>query len=166
MTGHRKVILCGALIFIAALISLSVWGGQYTALAFTDSELKTIETDGKVSLTDDSFTPRWQTPKNNKIVLSQVVCMLKKAREYHGGIPKSAPGIFMVNLAPSTLHITMPHNEEIIIQPESYLIWTGNIYKKCFVDGVILVKINKQITYIQSNDLYKWLKNNEWRTEF
>lgn len=72
----------------------------------------------------------------------------------------------MVNLAPSTLHITMPHNEEIIIQPESYLIWTGNIYKKCFVDGVILVKINKQITYIQSNDLYKWLKNNEWRTEF
>jgi hypothetical protein len=163
--------LCDVLVFIVALVSISQYGGQYTALALTDSELKTIETGGKVSITSEGPCQICQTPKYNKPVLSKVTTWLQQAKPYIGRIPKSdCPRVlFGGYIGPATMHITMPDKREITIKPAYYTIPEmtehGKMYANHYVANVLELDYDQQRSYIQSSQLYNWLKNGKWKTE-
>lgn len=171
MKKHRKAILCAALIFITVLVLMSQYGGQYTAFALAESELKTIETGGKVNLTPDSPCQTWEVPKDNKAVLSKVTTWLQQAKPYIGRIPKSnCTGVFSGYFGPAILYITTSDNHKITIKPAYYTIPEmtehGKMYANHYVANVLELDYDQQRSYIQSSQLYNWLKNDKWRTEF
>ena len=178
MSIHKKMIIYG--VFILIILSLSFFAGcgkkqqktsgtQETsdAVVISASELKSIANSGVINLTDDSCASTFWIPKAQNITLSEVTTWLQQAQPYKGKIPKSAQSrIFHGNIGPSALYISTSDKHEISIQPFYYLVSVGTGYKTCYLADVLILDNDGHKGYIQSSQLYNWLKNDKWKTEF
>lgn len=101
--------------------------------------------------------------------LSKVLSWLTQATLYNEQIPEanfSETVQFGGNINPSCLTINCD-GHSILIQPANYLFKeeNGNIAVK-YVEGVVMIERDGKKSYIEADNLYKWLKNNEWKPEF
>ena len=123
-----------------------------------------------ISIGDDSPAGIYWSPYDQKSVISEVISWLEKAKPYTVKVPESEDvGRFNFNIGPSILNITtLSHHE--FIYPAWYTKRGGqknNVYSAVhYVKNVVVVKNGKEITYLESEPLYNWLKNNEWKKEF
>lgn len=133
---------------------------------FSEDELGSIA-NGKASLSDDMPCCRCWAPKDQQAVLSKVASWLQTAQSYTGEMPESQyTGVFYANIAPSELHVTTSDNHKITIQPAFYLIKDKESYTKDYVPDVLELDKDGTKSYIQSPELFDWLKNDNWKTEF
>ncbi|MCF8564561.1 hypothetical protein LLE49_07360 [Alicyclobacillus tolerans] len=88
-------------------------------------------------------------------------------------IPKQPVGLrFNANISPSRLSIVTTTGGQISIYPAFYIA-KGNVdqngnqlYTTKFVQNVVEVNQNGEVTYLSDKPLYTWLKNNQWRANF
>ncbi|MDT8718060.1 hypothetical protein IAI10_15445 [Clostridium sp. 19966] len=177
MEKHQKIIICGllslmSLVFITEGKSNQIQRQTTTSsgltqqmtgstVAMSESELKSIE---NVSLSDDSPASIWWIPKDEKTTINEITAWLQQAKPYKGEIPKDQiNAIFNANIAPSTLYITTSDKHEIKIQPACVV--QGIAKAQCVTD-VLEINKDKQKSYIQCSQLFNWLKNDKWNTEF
>lgn len=174
MISHKKTIISGVFILIMSLSFMAGCGEKHSqeisssktddAGVISNTELESIANSGVVSLADDSPAGIWWIPKTQKNTLCEVLYWLQQAKPYEGEIPKDqSSGIFNANIEPSTLFITTSDKHMIAIKPAFYLTSNG---RKSFISEVLQLSNNKQKSYIQSSQLFNWLKNDEWKTEF
>lgn len=130
-------------------------------------ELKSISNGGLVSITDDSAASIWWLPKSQKNTLYEVISWLQQAKPYKGKIPQSQNSVVSHgNIGPSVLYISTSDKHEITIHPAFYLVSDGKSFEVKYITDVLQINNDGQKNYIQSNQLYSWLKNNKWKTEF
>lgn len=178
MKSHRKMIICGVFILIMSLSLMAGCGEKHsqeidvsktgdTGMIST-AELKSIANSGVASLTDDSAASIWWVPKDKKTTLNEVTSWLQQAKPYKGKIPKSQNvGIFKGNIFPSKLYIKTSDEHEVTIQPAFYIaISNGKSSVVNYINNVLQLKNGNQKIYIQSSELFNWLKNDKWKTEF
>lgn len=137
---------------------------------FSEDELGSIA-NGKAILADDLPCQRCWAPKDQQAVLSKVASWLRQAQTYTDKIPESCTGIFNANFGPAVLSITTADHHTIAINPASYLTSStissnGKSYEMHYVANVLKLSKDGQSSYIQSAELYDWLKNDNWKTEF
>ena len=142
-----------------------------------------------MNITDDLPCSGIWIPNNQQNVISQVSDWLNKATPYTDKIPQSeGPYAWNANIGPSILYLSTLDNHKVVILPAYYTSKTGEtitatevlndhgvvtttttenpLYKTQYVQDVLVVDNGGDQTYIKSEPLYKWLKNNEWKTEF
>lgn len=136
------------------------------------SEMKKIVDEGKITVTGDSADMAIYYPKSEKAVLTNVSHWLESAKPYKGQIPKSQnAGTFNGYIGPSILYISTPDKHVITISPACYLA-SGPYYGKIesyvvkYKNNILLLNNNGQTGYIESSQLYDWLKNDIYITEF
>ncbi|SMC19269.1 hypothetical protein SAMN02745134_00782 [Clostridium acidisoli DSM 12555] len=134
----------------------------------SNSKIKSIKNSGTISLVDDSPASLYWVPKNQRTTLYEVTSWLQQAKLYEGEIPKSQSiGIFNGNINPSILYIKTSNEHEITIQPAFYFVLNnGKSFEVRYVHDVLQLNNDKQKIYIQSSKLFKWLRNDKWKTEF
>jgi hypothetical protein len=94
---------------------------------------------------------------------------LEQAKLYSGEIPSSQTSsdtVFSANVGPSVLYINTSDQQTITIRPAFYLVADGKGYKKSYLSDVLIFNDGKQVIYIQSSQLYDWLKDDQWKSEF
>lgn len=133
----------------------------------TAKQLKDISKSKAVTIADDSRASIIWTPKNQKNTLYKIASYLKQAKLYTGKIPKiHFIGTYNANIMPSKLNIAIDKRNQIIIQPAFYGDDKDNGLRINYIDNVLsMIRNNKKI-YIESKDLFKWLKEDRWKTEF
>ncbi len=174
MGSHRNMIICGAFILIICLsfmtgcVKRSDSSKMVETVVISTTELKSIDKSSIVSLTDDSPGSILLIPKVKETTLSEVISWLQQAKEYKGKIPQSQiSGMFKANIGPSKLYIATSDKHEITIQPAFYLVSNDdNGYEVRYVTDVLKLNNDKQEMYVQSSELFNWLKNDKWKTEF
>ena len=139
-----------------------------------------------ISISDDSPAGIGWTPKDQKAVLSQVTSWLNKAAPYTGKIPESqGPYVWYANIGPSELHILTIDKHQITIYPAYYIAKTGKTdtavtqdeqgnvttnenpeYQIQYIQDVLVFDTGGDRTYIKSEPLYNWLKQDQWKLEF
>lgn len=183
MEKYKKIIICGLLCLMSLVFITDGKSSQDqsqtttssgliqqmtgSTIAMSESELKSIENIDTVSLSDDSPASVYWIPKDEKITINQITAWLQQAKPYKGEIPKDQiNAIFNANIEPSTLYITTFDKHEIKIQPAWYLAVVQGIAKAQCVTDVLEINKDKQKSYIQCSQLFNWLKNDKWHTEF
>jgi len=137
--------------------------------AISAEELKSISNGEVVSLTDDSPAALWWIPKSQDTTLSEITSWLEQSKLYSGEIPSSQTSsdtVFSANVGPSVLYINTSDQQTITIRPAFYLVADGKGYKKSYLSDVLIFNDGKQVIYIQSSQLYDWLKDDQWKSEF
>lgn len=178
MRSHRNMIICGVFVLIMSLSFMTGCGEKHSqeidssktddTQIISTSKLKSIENSGVISLADDSPASFYWVPKNQKTTLYEVTSWLQQAKPYKGKIPKSQNvGMFNGNIDPSILYIKTSDEHEITIQPAFYLAPSdGKSFVVHYINNVLQLNNDKQKIYIQSSELFNWLKNDKWKTEF
>lgn len=138
-----------------------------------------------VAITDDTPASFWWVPNNQNSVLSQVSSWLNTAIPYAEEIPQSQNvGPSNGYVGPSRLYITTSDKKDISIYPAYYEGDNGKTdnatyevngvitkteipeYQTQCVQDVLVFDNGENITYLKSEPLYNWLKNDEWKSEF
>lgn len=183
LKNKKLTIICGVLIFAMLLMTsckeifdyrpndnsrklISSKGGASETLS--EIEIENIKNSSTIRLGDDSPASVIWIPKAKNNTLSKVVLWLQQATVYNRKIPKSqiSEYSFKANVQPSRLFL-YSNEYTISIQPAYYLVMPkGSPVKRCYVDGVLQFKDNKQTCYIHSAQLFDWLKNDDWKNEF
>jgi len=188
MGEFRKTIICFLFIFIVSLCLLtgcaakhnpsmeatssqSSKSGTSSTAVLSDAVQKSIANGGEVSLTGDSPNMPWMVPKNKDTVISEVTTWLQQAKPYMDKIPQSEyTGASAGYSGPAILYISTSDKHKITIAPAHYNISEmtdqGKMYTNRYISGVLYLKYDEQESYIQSSQLYNWLKNDKWETEF
>jgi hypothetical protein len=124
--------------------------------AITAKELKNINKSKEVTMVDDSCAAIIWIPKDQKTALYKITSYLKNTKLYKNKIPKSKVlGTYHVNanINPSTLHIIIDKNNEIVIQPAFYADDKGGTFKIHYIDNVLSMTKNNKKIYIKDNSL-------------
>jgi hypothetical protein len=131
----------------------------------SNMELINIANGSVVRLADDTCRSMWWEPKTQITTLYKVTYWLHQAKSYKGKVPLSQyNGAFhKENIGPSILYISTWDKHKISIQPSFFLDSDGNVR---FVTDVLQLNNDGHISYIQSSQLYNWLKNDKWKTQF
>lgn len=114
------------------------------------------------------------TPKNTNDTILKIIDFLKKSTPYIGTIPKSTGGnsVTSGNIGPKYLIIDTNDDHHIGIEPTCYYVHTesqgGNEqYTNInFVTNVLRVDIDSKTFYITSKNLYNWIQDDQWESEF
>lgn len=130
------------------------------------AELKSVKSSTKVTIANDKPCQILFVPKTQEAVISEVISWLQKAKLYKGEMPKSKnPGELAFNayVGPSILEIYTSDNHKITILPAFYYDKNG-----CpqYINNVLVFSYDKKVTYVESDELYDWLKNDKWTDEF
>jgi|GEM_PF-5821214 hypothetical protein len=162
MVRKRKTIIyCGSILILCLLIHqvMSNTG------VLSNMELINIANGSVVRLADDTCRSMWWEPKTQITTLYKVTYWLHQAKSYKGKVPLSQyNGAFhKENIGPSILYISTWDKHKISIQPSFFLDSDGNVR---FVTDVLQLNNDGHISYIQSSQLYNWLKNDKWKTQF
>ncbi|GFZ29976.1 hypothetical protein CSC2_05020 [Clostridium zeae] len=133
------------------------------------SELKDITSSERIDIDDDTPAQGKWTSKDQEATLSEVLPWLKQAKLYKGEMPEASnlgkdEPVFNANIGPSILSISTSNKHIIKIKP-AFHINSDNGHINYYVN-VVEFDYDGQKTYIESNQLYEWLKNNKWKTEF
>ncbi|SPF42385.1 BlaR1 peptidase M56 family protein (fragment) [Candidatus Desulfosporosinus infrequens] len=124
----------------------------------------------EVSISDDLPDGTYWSPNDQRSVISKVLSWLKTAMPYTVKVPESEDvGVFFGKIGPSILDISALSQHEIIY-PAWYTKRDGqknDAYSVVhYVQNVVAFENGKEITYLESEPLYNWLKDNEWKKEF
>jgi hypothetical protein len=138
-----------------------------------------------ISIIDDSPAAIYWSPRNQKAVLSKVIAWLKQAASYTEAIPKSDNIIVHANIGPAQIVLTTSDNQIIKVYPAYYIdnggktniipindqngtdtAVTDSNFQVQYVQNVLAFDTNGKQTYIKSEQIYNWLKTNQWETEF
>lgn len=135
-----------------------------------------------ISISDDSRAGIFWIPHSQKAVSSQVISWLKKAIPYTRKVPQSQDvGTSNANIGPAILHIMTSDKHEIMIYPAYYIEKSERIdtsisenkpeivsplFITQYVQDVIVFNNGGNISYLKSEELYNWLKEDHWKTEF
>jgi hypothetical protein len=138
-------------------------------MTYTNKQLG-IEINGTVNirLSDDSASSNILFPKNQKETINKVLSWLTEATLYKAQIPKpnfSETIQSAGNMMPSHLVINWGKHS-IILQPANYFFKENEDYKVKYVENIVSIEKDGQKNYIESQQLYRWLKNDEWTSEF
>ena len=184
MGSNRKTIIFCVLILIMPLSFIAGCGtkpGQSQGTAssklkqqvtsdtgvISTMELKSIASGGEISLADGSPASIWWLPKTQKTTLYEVMTWLQQAKLYKGKIPQSHNVVVSHGkIGSSALCISTPDKHEITIQPAFYLVSDGKSFEVQYITDVLQINNDGQKSYIQSSQLYSWLKNDKWKMEF
>ncbi len=141
------------------------------ALSVLPSSIQTV------SISDDSPAGDFWSPKSQQAILDRVSAWLKASKPYTAAIPysESVDNFVHHNIGPSALHITGADNMQTLIYPAWYVQTGGQEadtrsignYIHYQQDVVIFIEARtNNISYLESAQLYNWLKNGEWKTAF
>lgn len=120
-----------------------------------------------IEISDDSHASSWWIPKNQKSISSLVTNMLEQATSYTQEVPKSQDVVqYAGYIGPSQLHITTSVNHRIVVYPAYYVDDENKVINVHYIQDVLVFNNGGLQSYIKSRQLYSWLKNNEWKTEF
>jgi hypothetical protein len=125
-----------------------------------------------LKISDDSPGETWWAPLNQDNAISQVSAWLKTATPYAETIPQSQQVFLMDYLGPSQLHLTTSDNQTIKIYPAYYYTKTEEeqygtyLAQVQYVQDVIAFDNGQGISYFTSEQLFDWLKTDQWKTEF
>lgn len=181
MASNRKTIIYCVLIFIISLTFIVGYVAKHTkdiassklvqhvtgntGVIYT-MELKSIESHGMVSVSDDSPASLVWVPKTQKTTLNEIISWLHDATIYKGKIPKSQNiALFKANVGPSILHISSSDKDNITVQPAFYLA-SNNDLDIQYITDVLQLNNDGAKSYIKSEKLYNWLKNDKWKIKF
>lgn len=173
MKGQKKMII---LVCTTLIISLSLTVGyifvkaNYSkVITYTNKQLG-IEINGTVNirLSDDSASSNILFPKNQKETINKVLSWLTEATLYKAQIPEPNFSETVVgNITPFYSHLVINWGKHyIILQPANYLFKENETHHVKFVENIISIEKDGQKNYIESQQLYRWLKNDEWTSEF
>ena len=107
---------------------------------------------------------KWTT-SYAKVVAQQVLKWLKESTPYTGVVPESSitldayPGF-------ARLHLTTADNQEIVVSPANYAVLENGEYKPKYVQDVVEYSVGIQTIYLESPQLYDWLKSGQWKDQF
>ena len=181
MVSNKKHITYCALIFIIFIIFIVVYvekdSQHITSLktvqqvtgdtgVISTMKLKSIKRHGVVSVEGNSPAALVWVPKIQKNTLNEIMFWLNEATIYKGKIPKSQNvALFKANVGPSILHIYFSEKDNISIQPAFYL-GSNNALDIQYIIDVLQLNNDGQKSYIKSEKLFHWLKDDKWKTEF
>lgn len=139
----------------------------------------------EISISDGTGASMWWIPNNQKFVSSQVLSWLKEATPYTEKIPQSPEVVFQGNVGPARITLTTADHHLIEIYPEYYVEKSGKSYTSISTDGhgvvtktenpvyqvqyvqdVLVFNNGVDRTYLESEPLYNWLKQGQWKPEF
>jgi hypothetical protein len=134
------------------------------------NEIQLMAGCNKILITDDFPASTIWKPISLGTTLSEVLSWLKGALVYQGNLPTSSDSaknaVFHANIWPSALYIYTSDNRTISIQPYMYLKSVDGNLQKSDVENVLTLSEGDTRIYIQSSQLYDWLKNNRWQATF
>lgn len=120
-----------------------------------------------ISISDDSYAGVWWIPKNPKSTSTEMTTWLEQATTYNEKIPKSQNVTQHAgNIGPSQLHISTLEKQEVAVYPAYYVGVQNGVISVHYIQDVLVFNNGGTETYIKSSQLYNWLKNNEWKSEF
>lgn len=130
--------------------------------------INSIEKSTNVTIIDNSAAAIIWIPKKPNDILDKVAIWLKNSSVYTEKIPNSQNSrLSNANIGPSVLSISTTQQSKISIKPAFYItLDNGGSYKLNYIDDILELDIDMQNSYIKSKPLYKWLKSDEWETEF
>lgn len=134
--------------------------------------LKGISNTSRIIIADDKPDQTGWTPKKQEITLSKITSWLKQANLYKGEIPKprnlgNKELVFNAYIGPSILNVFTSDSHNITIKPAYYIDKNdNNLYSAYYINNVLEFDYDGQKSYIESNQLFDWLKNDKWKTEF
>ncbi|SPF56167.1 conserved hypothetical protein [Candidatus Desulfosporosinus infrequens] len=100
-------------------------------------------------------------------MLLQLSSWLNKAIPYTEEIPKSQEvRQHAGNIGPARLYLMTSDKKEITIYPAFYVYTKNGMINVQYVQDVIVFNNAGNITYLKSEELYNWLKSDQWKTEF
>lgn len=129
--------------------------------------IKSIESSGEVSIADDSCAAIIWVPKSKNTTLSKVLIWIKSAELYKGTIPKSTfSGVLHANTNPSCLIINTSGQHSLKILPAFYRTKDDITGRHHFIPDVLTLTCDNHTITVKSKELYNWLKNDKWKSEF
>ncbi|MDP4089467.1 MAG: hypothetical protein Q8930_09395 [Bacillota bacterium] len=169
---HKKVVIRGVILLLAGLclvVCYFFFKADNGRVNYTNKQLG-IEISGKVSalIADDSLAQACWYPQNQEATTSKVFSWLNGAKPYEGKIPEpdySTQPVYSGNRGPAYFVISWDKCT-IIFEPANYLFKENENYVVKYIENVVKIKNNEKENYIESQQLYKWLKNDEWKAEF
>lgn len=167
MNSHRKIIIFGTLaaMFLCFISGCGEKSGNSQVISAV--ELKEFMDNGKIAVADGSIQNYKRAPKNQKTALSRTLNWLKQAKPYKGETPIPWSGETSGYSGPAQLDIYTPDKDIYIkISPAVSYEVKGIVFKGHFVKNVIWFNNGGQISYIESRQLYNYLKNNRWKRDF
>lgn len=108
-------------------------------------------------------------PIHPTTVTQQLLAWLKSALETNVNLPKSTPNlIFNAYIGPSRLLITTKNHANIQIYPAYSITAVGHQgrYQVNYDTDVLAYVQGNNTIYLKSPQLYTWLKDNQWTSEF
>lgn len=134
------------------------------APALSPEMLKDIESGEIANLADDGACSKIWTPENQESTLSKITSWLQRSATYTGQVPTPQKKlVFNANIAPSIIFIKTLNKRTVSVQPAFYADADNKI---CYVKNVLQLNFDGKKSYIESEQLYNWLKNDEWKAEF
>lgn len=136
------------------------------------SGLKDITNSERIIIGNDKPCQSVWTPKKQENTLAEITSWLQQAKLYKGEIPKpknlgNEELISNAYIGPSILNIFTSDNHKITIEPACYIDKNdSNLYSDHYITNVLEFDYDGKKTYIESNQLFDWLKNDKWETEF
>jgi hypothetical protein len=113
---------------------------------------------------DNPAQTKWLT-NNETAIESSVSAWLKSSKLYTGKIDTSNVNIGSY-VGPAQLHIVGWNNQSIVIYPVSHVEQKNGQYVAVYQPNVVAYSTGKHITYLNSPELFTWLKDDEWQTQF
>lgn len=99
------------------------------------------------------------------VVEHNVSAWLKSSKVYTSKIDESniSQGTYV---GPAQLHIDGGDHKSIVIYPVSHVEQENGAYLPVYQQSVVAYRTGSHTTYLYSPELYTWLKNDQWQTEF
>ena len=113
---------------------------------------------------DNPAQTKWLT-NDQTAIESSVSAWLKSSKLYTGKIETSNVNISSY-VGPAQLHIDGSSNKSIVIYPVSHVEQKNGQYMAVYQQNVVAYSTGKHITYLNSPELYTWLKSDQWQTQF
>lgn len=144
------------------------WSGGASVTAQSSKvELPKVNTIQSITVSVGTVPIAWVT-QNPKNVSSQVLSWLDNAIPYVGNIPPSFSNFEpQGGVGSARLNIVTINHNVITIYPTYYLvkIRSGSAQTR-YVPDVLTYQEGNRTVYLTSPQLYNWLKNSQWKTEF
>jgi hypothetical protein len=107
------------------------------------------------------------TTQDPKSVSTQVINWLNNSTLYTGSIPKSTNSIVPKSYTgPAQLKMKTA-NGDVTVYPVYYLVQINNNgVETRYLQDVVEYQMGNQTVYLKSPQLFNWLKNSQWKSEF
>ncbi|QSO47348.1 hypothetical protein [Alicyclobacillus mengziensis] len=115
-------------------------------------------------LADNPAQTKWLT-NDPTAIESSVSAWLKSSKLYTGKIETSNVNVGSY-VGPAQLHVDGSSNKSIVIYPVSHVEQKNGQYVAVYQKNVVAYSTGKHTIYLNSPELYAWLKSDQWQTEF